>query len=65
MGWDGTPVTKVSVHTVPVDKLPIKPLPEGMNTRTVYLYYFFREGGANPSTPIPVTMANDLDRAGA
>ena len=60
MGWDGTPITKVSVRTVPADKLPIKPVPEGVNTRTVYLYYFFREGGANPSVPIPVTMANDL-----
>ena len=60
-GWDGTPITKVNVRTVSVDKLPIKPLPSTLNSRTVYLYYFFREGGANPSRPIPVTMNNDID----
>lgn len=59
-GWDGTPVTKVNVRTVAPDRLPIKPLPNGVTTKTVYLYYFFREGGANPTQPIPVTMANDM-----
>lgn len=58
-GWDGTPVTKINVRTVPADRLPIKPLPPGVEANTVYLYYFFREGGANPTQPIPVTMAND------
>ena len=29
--------------------------------RSVYLYYFFREGGGNPTQPIPVTMVNDID----
>jgi YD repeat-containing protein len=43
------------------DRLPILPIPEGQNSKSVYLYYFFREGGANPSQPIPVTMANDVD----
>lgn len=60
-GWDGTPVTQINVRTIPVDRLPIKPLPAGVETRSVYLYYFFREGGANPTQPIPVTMINDLD----
>ncbi|WP_310452626.1 RHS repeat-associated core domain-containing protein, partial [Sulfuritalea sp.] len=60
-GWDGTPVTQINVRTIPVDRLPIKPLPAGVETRSVYLYYFFREGGANPTQPIPVTMVNDLD----
>ncbi|CAB1369747.1 RHS repeat-associated core domain-containing protein [Denitratisoma oestradiolicum] len=60
-GWDGTPVTQINVRTVPVDRLPIKPLPEGVEARTVYLYYFFREGGANPTQPIPVTLINDTD----
>lgn len=59
-GWDGTPVTKVNIRTVPVDRLPIKPVPEGVFAKTVYLYYFFREGGANPTQPIPVTMVNDF-----
>ena len=60
-GWDGQPITKINVRTVSVDRLPIRPIPEGVETRTVYLYYFFREGGATPSQPIPVTMANDID----
>lgn len=60
-GWDGTPIDKVNVRIVPVDRLPIKPLPAGVNAKSVYLYYFFREGGANPTRPIPVTMNNDLD----
>ncbi|WP_211357694.1 RHS repeat-associated core domain-containing protein [Denitratisoma oestradiolicum] len=59
-GWDGTPITQINVRTVAVDRLPIKPVPEGVNVKTVYLYYFFREGGANPTQPIPVTMANDM-----
>ncbi len=58
---DGTPITKINVKVVPVDKLPVKPLPEGVSTKNVYLYYFFKEGGANPTRPIPVTMNNDLD----
>jgi len=62
-GWDGTPIDKVNVRVVPVDRLPIKPIPEGFNTKSVYLYYFFRDGGANPTQPIPVTMANDLGAA--
>ncbi|MBS4095255.1 MAG: IPT/TIG domain-containing protein, partial [Sulfuricella sp.] len=60
MGWNGQPIDKVSVRTVAADKLPIKPLPPGVNAKTVYLYYFFREGGATPSQPIPVTMMNDM-----
>jgi YD repeat-containing protein len=60
-GLDGQPVTKINVRQVPVDRLPIRPIPDGINTRSVYLYYFFRPGGANPTTPIPVTMNNDID----
>ncbi|HWO56270.1 MAG TPA: IPT/TIG domain-containing protein, partial [bacterium] len=59
IGWDGQPIDKINVRTVTVDRLPIRPLPAGVNTRTVYLYYFFRPGGAFPSEPIPVTMNND------
>lgn len=61
VGWDGQPVTKINVRKVPVDRLPIRPIPDGVETRSVYLYYFFREGGANPTTPIPVSMPNDID----
>jgi hypothetical protein len=58
---DGTPITKINVKVVSVDRLPVKPLPDGVNAKSVYLYYFFKEGGANPTRPIPVTMNNDID----
>ena len=61
IGWDGQPVTKINVRKVPVDRLPIRPIPAGQTSRSVYLFYFFREGGGTPSTPIPITMDNDLD----
>ncbi|HEX7047286.1 MAG TPA: DUF6531 domain-containing protein, partial [Gammaproteobacteria bacterium] len=59
-GWDGEPIDKISVRVIPPDRLPIRPIPEGVTTNSVYLYYFFRPGGAEPSEPIPVTMRNDL-----
>jgi len=59
-GWDGQPVTKINVRKVPVDRLPIRPIPEGQTSKSVYLFYFFREGGGTPTTPIPVTVDNDL-----
>ncbi|MGH7673042.1 MAG: hypothetical protein ACREMC_09080, partial [Gemmatimonadales bacterium] len=61
IGWDGQPVTKINVRKVPVDRLPIRPIPEGVETRSVYLFYFFREGGGDPTSPIPVTLPNDID----
>jgi RHS repeat-associated protein len=61
IGWDGQPVTKINVRKVPVDRLPIRPIPEGQTSRSVYLFYFFREGGGTPSTPIPVSIPNDVD----
>ncbi len=61
IGWDGQPVTKINVRKVPVDRLPIRPIPEGWDTRSVYLFYFFREGGGTPTTPIPVSLPNDLE----
>lgn len=63
IGWDGQPVTKINVRKVPVDRLPIRPIPEGQTSRSVYLFYFFREGGGTPSTPIPVQIPNDMDAA--
>jgi len=61
IGWDNQPVDKINVRKVPVDRLPIRPIPDGVETRSVYLFYFFREGGGEPTTPIPVTMANDIE----
>lgn len=60
-GWDGEFIDRINVRVIAPDRLPIRPIPEGVTTRNVYLYYFFRAGGAEPSEPIPVTMRNDLD----
>lgn len=61
IGWDGQPVTRINVRKVPVDRLPIRPIPDGIETRSVYLFYFFREGGGTPSSPVPVTFPNDIE----
>jgi RHS repeat-associated protein len=61
IGWDGQPVTKVNVRKVPIDRLPIRPIPDGQTSKSVYLFYFFREGGGDPTQPIPVSIPNDLD----
>ena len=63
IGWDGTPITEINVRTASPDRLPIRPLPDGLTATTVYLYYFFREGGADPESPIPVTMPNEAGLA--
>lgn len=60
IGWDGQVNTKVSVTPVPIDRLPIKPIPLGVYTRTVFMFSFGKPGGGYPSQPIPVTYPNDL-----
>ncbi|MBI5641304.1 MAG: hypothetical protein HZA17_12855, partial [Nitrospirae bacterium] len=59
-GWDGRPNLKVSVRTVPTDRLPVKPLPDNSFVRTVYMFYFDKIGGGTPDQPIPVKAPNDL-----
>ncbi|MBI5674452.1 MAG: hypothetical protein HZC48_01325 [Nitrospirae bacterium] len=59
-GWDGKPNKKVSVRTVPADRLPVKPLPSNANVRTVYMFYFDKEGGGIPDEPIAIKSRNDL-----
>ncbi|MBI4655080.1 MAG: carboxypeptidase regulatory-like domain-containing protein, partial [Nitrospirae bacterium] len=59
-GWDGKPNQKISVRTVPIDRLPVKPLPQNANVRTVYMFYFDKEGGGVPDQPIPIKSKNDL-----
>ena len=59
-GWDGNANLKVSVTTVPTDRLPVKPLPDNANVRTVYMFYFDKIGGGIPDQPIPVKSRNDL-----
>jgi len=60
VGWDGKANTKVSVRTVPVNRLPVKPVPANANIRTVYMFYFNKVGGGKPDRPIPVKAPNDL-----
>lgn len=60
IGWDGKPNTKVSVRTVPPDRLPIKPLPENTHIRTVMMFFFDKVGGGRPDQPIPFRSPNNL-----
>jgi len=60
IGWDGKPNVKVSVRTLPPDRLPVKPLPKNANVRTVYMFHFDKVGGGKPDRPIPVKAPNDL-----
>ncbi len=60
IGWDGKPNLKVSVRTVPTDRLPVKPLPKDAFVRTIYMFYFDKIGGGIPDVPIPVKFPNDL-----
>src|SRR5207244_6765464 len=63
IGLYGQPNTRVSIRTVPVDRLPIKPPPPQVRARTVYMFYFGKQGGGIPSQPIPFTAPNDLGLA--
>ncbi|NJD67632.1 MAG: hypothetical protein FIA90_02990 [candidate division NC10 bacterium] len=63
IGWDGQPNDKVSIRTVPIDRLPIKPPPPEVRARTVYMFYFGKQGGGTPSRPIPFAAPNDLGLA--
>lgn len=60
MGLDGQPNQMVSIRTVPIDRLPIKPLPPEVAARTVYMFYFGKQGGGMPTQPVPFTAPNDL-----
>jgi RHS repeat-associated protein len=59
-GWDGKTNIRVSVRTVPVNRLPVKPVPANSNIRTVYMFYFDKVGGGVPDRPIPIKSLNDL-----
>lgn len=59
-GWDGKANQRVSVRTVPTDRLPVKPIPDNSRIRSVYMFYFDKVGGGVPDQPIPVKSPNDL-----
>ncbi|KAF0145016.1 MAG: RhsA [Nitrospirae bacterium] len=61
IGWDGLPNEKVSVTLVPMDRLPIKPPPEGVYASEIFMYYFGKPGGGIPTQPIPVKMPNTFN----
>ncbi|MBZ0160622.1 MAG: DUF6531 domain-containing protein [bacterium] len=63
VGWDGQPNEQVSIRTVPIDRLPVPPLPPEVNARTVYMFYFGKQGGGTPTQPIPFEAPNDLGLA--
>jgi RHS repeat-associated protein len=59
-GWDNQPNTQISVRQVPLDRIPIPPLPGNLVGVTAYMDYFGKPGGGTPSEPIPITFPNDL-----
>jgi RHS repeat-associated protein len=61
IGWDGQPNTQVSVRRVPIDRIPVPPIPAGLFGTAAYMDYFGKPGGGTPTEPIPVTLPNDLD----
>ncbi|MGH8581986.1 MAG: DUF6531 domain-containing protein, partial [Gammaproteobacteria bacterium] len=60
IGWDGQPNTQVSTRRVPIDRVPLPPLPGGRVAVSAYMDYFGKPGGGTPSEPIPITFPNDL-----
>ncbi|MBI3352238.1 MAG: hypothetical protein HY036_06640, partial [Nitrospirae bacterium] len=60
IGADGQPNTKMSAVPVPVDRLPLPPVPATSNLRTIYMFNFAKPGGGIPTVPIPIVYPNDL-----
>jgi len=60
IGWDGKVNDRVSMRTVPPDRLPIRPLPENTHVRTVTMFFFDKVGGGRPDQPIPFKSPNIL-----
>ncbi|MEQ1794758.1 MAG: PKD domain-containing protein [Nitrospira sp.] len=63
MGWDGQPNVKVSVTRVPIDRLPLPPIPPDVATPWVYMFNFGKSGGGYPSRPIPIVFPNETGSA--
>ena len=59
-GWDGQLNNQISVRQVPLDRIPIPPLPGDRVGVSAYMDYFGKPGGGTPSEPIPITFPNDL-----
>jgi RHS repeat-associated protein len=63
IGWDGQRADKVSIRTVPADRLPVRPLPPGSRATKVYMFYFGKRGGGVPQQPVPFEAPNELGLA--
>ena len=61
MGWDNQPNTRISVTRVPIDRLPLPPIPPDVATPWVYMYNFGKAGGGYPNRPIPIVFPNETD----
>jgi YD repeat-containing protein len=61
IGWDGVPKTRMAIEKVELTKLPVTPPPTP--TGAAYQLYFGTPMGGIPSTPIPVTLPNDVQAA--
>jgi len=57
-GWDGVPKTRIAVEKVQLGKLTVTapPVPTG----SMYQLFFGTPMGGVPSSPIPVTLPNDV-----
>jgi RHS repeat-associated protein len=66
IGWDGQANTQIGLRTVPLDRLPLPPIPAGHQTTVVYMFSFGKVGGGVPQNasgtrvPIPVTFPNTV-----
>jgi len=45
---------------VPADRLPVRPLPPGIQATKVYMFYFGKRGGGIPQQPVPFEAPNEL-----
>lgn len=61
MGWDSQPNVKVSVTRVPIDRLPLPPIPPDVSTPWVYMFNFGKAGGGYPNRPIPIVFPNETN----
>ncbi len=57
-GWDGILKTRIAIERILQDKLPVPPPPG--RTRSLFQLFFGTPMGGVPSSPLPVTLPNDL-----
>ena len=66
IGWDGQANNQIGLRAVPLDRLPLPPIPAGLTTNMVYMFSFGKVGGGVPQdaagnrVPVPVTFPNTI-----